>query len=121
MSPGRGVHREKVRHAIRSACISFRPARQIGSGLTTRLRFRYHLLNTNCNHFANDLCVQLTGKGSPQWINRLAGFAAALEILVPRGCLPPMTPPEAEENAPIRNGLSEKELRVHPVVKLASN
>ncbi len=30
---------------------------------------RYHLLQKNCNHFANDLCVQLTGRQAPFWVS----------------------------------------------------
>ena len=33
---------------------------------------RYHLLQRNCNHFASDLCKQLIGRESPQWVSPLA-------------------------------------------------
>ncbi len=31
---------------------------------------RYHLLQRNCNHFASDLCKQLIGRESPQWVSK---------------------------------------------------
>jgi len=31
---------------------------------------KYHLLQLNCNHFASDLCLQLTGKPAPSWVSR---------------------------------------------------
>lgn len=32
----------------------------------------YHLITKNCNHFCNDVCVKLTSKPIPRWVNRLA-------------------------------------------------
>lgn len=29
----------------------------------------YHLLQRNCNHFSNDLCVKLTGQAAPLWVS----------------------------------------------------
>ena len=34
----------------------------------------YNILNRNCNHFSDDLCRRLVGKGIPPYINRLAGL-----------------------------------------------
>ena len=28
----------------------------------------YHLLERNCNHFSNELCLKLTGKPAPLWV-----------------------------------------------------
>ncbi|MBA0662085.1 hypothetical protein Goklo_006280 [Gossypium klotzschianum] len=38
----------------------------------------YHLITKNCNHFCNDVCIQLTGKPIPSWVNRLARLVQAL-------------------------------------------
>lgn len=32
----------------------------------------YHLIAKNCNHFTNEVCLRLTGKAIPGWVNRLA-------------------------------------------------
>ncbi|GMJ00423.1 hypothetical protein like AT4G17486 [Hibiscus trionum] len=32
----------------------------------------YHLISKNCNHFTDEVCLQLTGKRIPGWVNRLA-------------------------------------------------
>ncbi|XP_020573988.1 deSI-like protein At4g17486 isoform X2 [Phalaenopsis equestris] len=32
----------------------------------------YNLIAKNCNHFTNDVCMHLTGKPVPGWVNRLA-------------------------------------------------
>ncbi|KAJ8754298.1 hypothetical protein K2173_002749 [Erythroxylum novogranatense] len=32
----------------------------------------YHLIAKNCNHFTDEVCLQLTGKPIPGWVNRLA-------------------------------------------------
>ncbi|XP_042506570.1 deSI-like protein At4g17486 isoform X2 [Macadamia integrifolia] len=32
----------------------------------------YHLIAKNCNHFTDDVCMRLTGKRIPGWVNRLA-------------------------------------------------
>lgn len=32
----------------------------------------YNLITRNCNHFCNDLCMRLTKKSIPNWVNRLA-------------------------------------------------
>ena len=29
----------------------------------------YHLLQKNCNHFANELCQKLVGKSAPTWVH----------------------------------------------------
>ncbi|KAI8469547.1 MAG: PPPDE putative peptidase domain-containing protein [Monoraphidium minutum] len=53
----------------------------------------YHLLQSNCNHFASDLCMQLVGRPAPTWINRLAGFAVMLHCLLPPTWVPPLVTP----------------------------
>lgn len=32
----------------------------------------YHLISKNCNHFAADVGLKLTGKMIPRWVNRMA-------------------------------------------------
>lgn len=32
----------------------------------------YHLIAKNCNHFTEEVCLQVTGKPIPGWINRMA-------------------------------------------------
>jgi hypothetical protein len=29
----------------------------------------YHLLERNCNHFSNELCLKLTGNPAPSWVS----------------------------------------------------
>lgn len=47
---------------------------------------RYHLLQRNCNHFADALARLLVGRGIPAWVNRLAVLALAVPFL--ERCLP---------------------------------
>ncbi|GBF94663.1 hypothetical protein Rsub_07399 [Raphidocelis subcapitata] len=60
----------------------------------------YHLLQSNCNHFASDLCVQLVGRPTPPWINRLAGLAVMLHCLLPVSWVPPLATPSVEPAEP---------------------
>ncbi|XWS72730.1 hypothetical protein CRYUN_Cryun02cG0065400 [Craigia yunnanensis] len=45
----------------------------------------YHLITKNCNHFCNDVCIQLTGKPIPRWINRLARLGFLCNCVLPAG------------------------------------
>mmetsp|Transcript_31077 Transcript_31077/g.69004 ORF Transcript_31077/g.69004 Transcript_31077/m.69004 type:complete len:204 (-) Transcript_31077:621-1232(-) len=63
---------------------------------------RYHLLQRNCNHFAGDLCYQLTGKPPPAWINRLASVAVMLHCLLPASWVPPLMTPSVIPDAAVR-------------------
>lgn len=38
----------------------------------------YNLISKNCNHFCNDVCLRLTGKQIPRWVNRLARLGTHL-------------------------------------------
>jgi hypothetical protein len=38
---------------------------------------KYHLLQLNCNHFANELCLQLTNKPAPSWVSSSVWCLAA--------------------------------------------
>jgi PPPDE putative peptidase domain len=61
---------------------------------------RYHLLQTNCNHFSSDLCYALCGKRPPPWINRLAGCVVNVHCLFPPSWLPPLRPPTMDPTNP---------------------
>ncbi|MCO5561918.1 hypothetical protein L7F22_015543 [Adiantum nelumboides] len=43
----------------------------------------YNLLTKNCNHFTSDLCVRLTKRPSPAWVNRLASLGAFCSCVLP--------------------------------------
>jgi len=49
----------------------------------------YNLLTRNCNHFTSALCVKLTGKPAPAWLNRAASIGLALPCVVPREWIEP--------------------------------
>ena len=44
----------------------------------------YHILNRNCNAFADRLCQELVGKGIPGYCNRLASFGSVFSCILPR-------------------------------------
>lgn len=64
----------------------FRRSVMLGSTDMSRAEFRsfmehisgkyhgdsYHLIAKNCNHFTDEVCLRLTGKPIPGWVNRLA-------------------------------------------------
>ncbi|XP_074269116.1 deSI-like protein At4g17486 isoform X2 [Silene latifolia] len=43
----------------------------------------YHLIAKNCNHFTDEVCTRLAGKGIPGWVNRLARLASFFNCLLP--------------------------------------
>ncbi|KAJ4954095.1 hypothetical protein NE237_030927 [Protea cynaroides] len=43
----------------------------------------YHLIAKNCNHFTDDVCIHLTGKCIPGWVNRLARLGSFCNCLLP--------------------------------------
>ncbi|XP_020674485.1 deSI-like protein At4g17486 isoform X2 [Dendrobium catenatum] len=43
----------------------------------------YNLIVKNCNHFTNDVCMHLTGKPVPGWVNRLARLGSLCNCLLP--------------------------------------
>lgn len=43
----------------------------------------YHLITKNCNHFCNDVCIKLTGKPIPRWVNRLARLGFFCNCVLP--------------------------------------
>lgn len=44
---------------------------------------RYNLINRNCNSFSDAFCQELTGKGIPGWVNRVAYIGSWFSCLVP--------------------------------------
>eukprot|EP00873_Tetraselmis_striata_P001339 jgi/Tetstr1/421603/TSEL_012544.t1 len=55
---------------------------------------RYHLLERNCNHFTDELSMQLTNKHAPGWVNRLAALAVLVHCILPTSLVPPLIPKE---------------------------
>ncbi|KAI9308356.1 PPPDE putative peptidase domain-containing protein, partial [Cunninghamella echinulata] len=55
----------------------------------------YNLLTRNCNHFTDDLCVLLTGKHAPSWINRAAKLGTMFPCVIP-SATDWIEPPELE-------------------------
>ncbi|RAL44522.1 unnamed protein product [Cuscuta campestris] len=43
----------------------------------------YHLIAKNCNHFTDEVCMHLTGKPIPGWVNRLARVGSFCNCLLP--------------------------------------
>ncbi|KAG8374680.1 hypothetical protein BUALT_Bualt10G0021100 [Buddleja alternifolia] len=43
----------------------------------------YHLISKNCNHFTDEVCLQLTGNPIPGWVNRLARVGSFCNCLLP--------------------------------------
>ncbi|XP_058190962.1 deSI-like protein At4g17486 isoform X2 [Rhododendron vialii] len=43
----------------------------------------YHLIAKNCNHFTEEVCMRLTGKPIPGWVNRLARLGSFCHCLLP--------------------------------------
>ncbi|XP_055821244.1 deSI-like protein At4g17486 isoform X2 [Solanum dulcamara] len=43
----------------------------------------YHLIAKNCNHFADEVCLRLTGKPIPGWVNRLARVGSFCNCILP--------------------------------------
>lgn len=53
----------------------------------------YSLLSRNCNHFADELSVALTGMRTPGWVNRLAFIGERFKGFLPEGFDTPMAAP----------------------------
>ncbi|KAL2489536.1 PPPDE putative thiol peptidase family protein [Forsythia ovata] len=45
----------------------------------------YNLIAKNCNHFCNDVCLRLTSKPIPKWVNRLARLGLFCNCVLPAG------------------------------------
>ncbi|KAL2903126.1 hypothetical protein RDABS01_028208 [Bienertia sinuspersici] len=75
----------------------FRKAIPLGSTDMSRAEFRslmqhlaskyhgdtYHLIAKNCNHFTDEVCLHLTGRSIPGWVNRLARLGSFFNCLLP--------------------------------------
>jgi hypothetical protein len=53
----------------------------------------YNLLARNCNHYADALCVELTGNHIPGWVNRLAFVGSKFSAFLPAGFTAPGAAP----------------------------
>lgn len=63
----------------------------------------YDITTKNCNTFTNALCLRLTGKPIPSWVNRAASIGATVNSIVPLsslGLLPPSRTDSAAAAAP---------------------
>ncbi|CCG82647.1 Putative uncharacterized protein [Taphrina deformans PYCC 5710] len=59
----------------------------------------YDLLNKNCNHFAEEMCLALCGTKTPAWVNRIAGYGAKLPLCVSEAWVnPPVAELDMEED-----------------------
>jgi len=64
--------------------LSTREIQAIIDGLRSEfLGNSYHILNRNCNHFSNELCMALLKKPIPGWVNRLAYMGTYFNCLLP--------------------------------------
>jgi hypothetical protein len=43
----------------------------------------YHILNKNCNNFANDLLVKIVGREAPSYVNRMAYLGSFCSCFLP--------------------------------------
>jgi len=43
----------------------------------------YNLIGRNCNHFANEFCRKILGKGIPNWVNRVACMGYCFKCCIP--------------------------------------
>ncbi|KAJ3681817.1 hypothetical protein LUZ60_014390 [Juncus effusus] len=76
---------------------TFRRSMHLGTTDMSRAEFRtflenlsesyhgdtYHLIVKNCNHFTNDVCTRLVGRGIPRWVNRLAKLGSICTCVLP--------------------------------------
>ncbi|KAK1266251.1 DeSI-like protein [Acorus gramineus] len=50
----------------------------------------YHLLSKNCNHFTDEVSLNLTGRHIPGWVNRLAWLGTICSCLLPESFQQPV-------------------------------
>jgi hypothetical protein len=93
-APGQVVFREAI--SMGHTNLSAQEVQQLVQKMGQQYKGnKYHLLQKNCNHFSNDLCLQLVGRTAPFWVNRLAGVAVMLHCLLPTTWVPPLVTPSA--------------------------
>lgn len=68
----------------------------------------YDLLSKNCNHFTSELCLELTGRRAPGWLNRAAGVGVRMPCVVPKEWI---SVPEAEDDELVDDDEEEGEGR----------
>ncbi|EEF30920.1 deSI-like protein At4g17486 isoform X2 [Ricinus communis] len=67
-----------------STCLSRSEVRSFMEHLSAKYHGdTYHLIAKNCNHFTDEVCMQLTGKPIPGWVNRLARVGSFCNCLLP--------------------------------------
>uniref|UniRef100_A0A1J3IQR9 DeSI-like protein n=1 Tax=Noccaea caerulescens TaxID=107243 RepID=A0A1J3IQR9_NOCCA len=68
----------------------------------------YHLIAKNCNHFTGEVCLQVTGKPVPGWINRMARVGSFCNCILPESIqLSSVRHPEALEFSDDNDGSEE--------------
>ncbi|CAH8277964.1 unnamed protein product [Arabidopsis lyrata] len=68
----------------------------------------YHLIAKNCNHFTEEVCLQVTGKPIPGWINRMARVGSFCNCILPESIqLSSVNHPEALEFSDDNDGSEE--------------
>eukprot|EP00002_Diphylleia_rotans_P008183 TRINITY_DN1791_c0_g4_i1.p1 TRINITY_DN1791_c0_g4~~TRINITY_DN1791_c0_g4_i1.p1 ORF type:complete len:228 (+),score=15.50 TRINITY_DN1791_c0_g4_i1:305-988(+) len=60
----------------------------------------YHLVNRNCNHFADEFCRRTMGRGIPGWVNRLAFMGSYVSCVLPPELGGPIPAPEDSDPSP---------------------
>ncbi|VVB08238.1 unnamed protein product [Arabis nemorensis] len=68
----------------------------------------YHLIAKNCNHFTEEVCLQVTGKPIPGWINRMARVGSFCNCILPESIqMSSVRHPEALEFSDDNDGSEE--------------
>eukprot|EP01031_Cornospumella_fuschlensis_P026562 gene26562-32102_t len=69
----------------------------------------YHILNNNCNSFANEFCLRLLGKEIPGYVNRMANIGSYFSCLLPENAAgSPVNDPSASNSAGANTGFYSK-------------
>ncbi|RYY89591.1 hypothetical protein EON63_00390, partial [archaeon] len=69
----------------------------------------YHILNNNCNAFANEFSMRLLGKEIPGYVNRMANIGSYFSCLLPENATgSPVNDPLAANSAGSSTGFYSK-------------